>query len=53
MTLDTRVGYVGPGTGAGPLGMGGPSSSQLAPPNATRQMPVLEKGRPVIVRRTR
>jgi hypothetical protein len=43
VTLDTRVGYVGRGTGAGSSGMGGPSLSQLAPPNAMKQMPVLEK----------
>ena len=53
VTLDTRAGYVGRGTRAGPSGMGGLSLSQLAPPNATRQMPVLEKGRPVTVRRIR
>jgi hypothetical protein len=53
VTLDMKVGYVDHGTGAGPSGMGGPSLSQLAPPNATRQMPVLDKGRPVTVRKMR
>ncbi|KIM49939.1 hypothetical protein M413DRAFT_439057 [Hebeloma cylindrosporum] len=43
VSLDTRAGYVGRGTGAGPsgTGSGGPSLlSQLAPPNATRPMAV-------------
>ena len=46
MTLDTGAMYVGRGTGAGPSGMGGPSLSQLAPPNVTRSMPVPGKGGP-------
>jgi serine/threonine-protein kinase SRPK3 len=49
VTLDTRAGYVGRGTGAGPPGQGGPSLlSQLAPPNAssmaTKPMAVPGKG---------
>ena len=46
VTLDTGAMYVGRGTGAGPSGMGGPSLSQLAPPNVTRSMPVPGKGGP-------
>ena len=45
VSLDTRAGYVGRGTGAGPSGTSGPSLlSQLAPPNATRPMAVPGKG---------
>lgn len=45
VSLDTRAGYVGRGTGAGLSGTNGPSLlSQLAPPNATRPMAVPGKG---------
>ena len=45
VSLDTRAGYVGRGTGAGPSGTSGPSLlTQLAPPNATMPMAVPGKG---------